>query len=560
MPPTYTQWKAEPIKTEPVYIITMGGTRFCTKEIAGLSSAALPYAEVTFSTNHKVKILKAQAEVGDASFSLIDTNQEVTAFLYAHEKDLSNSLVTIKVGAEDMAEADFLTTYWFLQDYSLDDATYKWQFELIDVLKRLDSACFEDIKKAHLKLAGLVSHTATEITLAEAPTGWRTSGFALLNDGKGNVELVSYASIDPLTNTLQGVVRDKYGVDCGLVFDVEESEVIHVWVKYGTPKQIALELATTTEAGGNGAYDLANGDGAGVVVSSISTADIEAAFDDTDHGVHDWTLLFIEENAISSVKEFIETQIFLPCSFTASLTEAGQLTVVKFESSPSTTNDLEGLFNERGKFGLKRNFKEKVNALQCDFDFDVAGDKNLTTANVGIAQSVLRYQKSDVYKIEARGFRGAGGVQFGYPDLGGNDHAEVAMIRIAELYGTPPMLLKVETALRFRDIVPGEGIIISHDALPDPTTAGTRGLSSRTVTVISKQIDATDRNWPVRLDCEARGNIGRVWHWADDAYPATYDAASLAQQAAGAWWANDTTLEPGSDNKLGYYFGHTEQV
>lgn len=560
---TYAEWLGRPVKTQPIYVIEFAAAaiteRFTTKVFAGLTSAAEPYARIREALHHKVKILKAQADAGKAAFVLIDTNQEVTAFLNAHDKRLSDTLVRIKLVPEDLTEAaDAQTALWFLKDYSFDEKRAEWMFNVLDVFRTLDKPVYEDVKKTHLKLAARVEHTTTEIQLVESPNGWREPGFVLLHDGNRNVELVEYQEIDPFTNKLKNLTRRKHGTG-GSIFEIEDSEAIHVWVKRGTPKQIFLEWVLTTDDGSNGGpYDLANGDGAGMPIEAVDVTTIENAFDDTAHGVDDWDFLFIDEKSFDA-KEFLEIQILLACSFTESITDEGKLTVVPFENTPSTTTDLEGLFNNRGSFGWRRLFTTRINNIQLTMDHNVGDDSFISTKTLAVVQSILRYSKGSLFKdMEFQGMRGADGRQFGLPDLGGDGFAVTAMVRLAEIYGSPPISLRLETAMRFRDVVPGEGVKITHSAIPNPPVSATRGVIDQIITVLSKRINPFAKRWPVKFDGEIRGNIGRQYRWHSDGATADYDSASDAEKAAGAYWSDDTTLEPGSDEHLGYYWAHDE--
>jgi len=560
---TYAEWLGRPVKTQPIYVIEFADPaitqRFCTKTFAGLTSAAEPYARIKDALHHKVKILKAQADAGKASFVLLDTNEEVTAFLNAHDKRLSDTLVRIKLVPEDLTEAaDAQTALWFLKDYAFDERRTEWNFNVLDVFRTLDKPIYENVKKTHLKILSRVVHTTTEIQLAETPIGWREPGFVLLHDGKKNVELVEYQEIDTLTNTLKNLTRRKHGSG-GSLFEIEESEVIHVWVKRGTPKLLFLEWVLTTDDGSNGGpYDLANGDGAGMPIEAVDVTAIENAFDDAAHGVDDWDFLFIGEEAIDA-KEFLEIQILLATSFTESITDEGKLTIIPFENTPSTTTDLEGLFNKHGSFGWRRLFGTRINNIQLTMDHHVPDDDFVSTKTLLVNQSILRYGKGNLFKdMEFQGLRGAGGRQFGMPDLGGDAFAATAMIRLAEIYGSPPISLRLETAMRFRDVVPGEGVKITHPAIPNPPLSASRGVVDQIVTILSKRINPFAKRWPVKFDSEIRGNIGREWRWHSDSATTPYDSASEAEKAAGAYWSDDTTLEPGSDGKLGYYWADDE--
>ena len=93
----YADWLDAIVKSEPVYIIEFSGiaTRFVTKDFDGLSSAASPYADVDLASTHHVKITKAQADAGSASFDLVDVEEEVHAFLNTNEKYLKDILAFI---------------------------------------------------------------------------------------------------------------------------------------------------------------------------------------------------------------------------------------------------------------------------------------------------------------------------------------------------------------------------------------------------------------------------------------------------------------------------------
>lgn len=262
---TYAERLAETTKgLVLVYDFPAQLTRFCTRRIAGLSlpggwrlfEGAVPLAD----SGNDLDVRSGSLSVGGGGFRIPDVDEQLTDWLRQHDGTLHQTRVSRLEGFEDVAESEWFTTRWSVDDVRADGRLGGgYRFELANALAGLARSLYGDFDQQSHRLGdgayptGLAA-AATTITLDESPKGkWREPGRAVLWDESAkNVELVAYQTIGGSGNKdLQTVTRRKFGVGAaGHVFTEADCEVFQVWVKRGHPVDLMLEWLLTTAAAG----------------------------------------------------------------------------------------------------------------------------------------------------------------------------------------------------------------------------------------------------------------------------------------------------------------------
>ena len=534
-------------------------TRFVTQLHDGLS---LPSGYTQFvgavprsDAGSRLDVMSGKLTVGGTSFEIPDESQAVTAWLKDHDAELHLTRVVRKDGFIGVAEAGYQETRWVFEDTEVSGKQGGgYAIKLANALKAMNRGLYEDFDGESYRLDETAHPTglgpsATTITLEKSPKSqWREPGNAILwNEDAKLIELVTYQTIGGTGNKdLQTVTRQKYAVgDSSFTFPQDNSQIWQVWVKRGNPVDLMLEWLTTTEAGGNGSYDQADGDGLGLDTWFLDLTAIEDVRDDywtqptfngSDHLTAGTAVLFVEKKPIRDVKRWIEDHILRPFALFPATENDERFSIETYYRVPPNTIDIGNEW-EVGQFNAsqwRRNYRNRINNLRLLTDWNPAeGEHDVSVPKLQNASND-RFGKAKAEEIACRGGRTG---RLGFPDYGSDDNVQTSASRLLLEAANPWTPLKIKAFYKHKDIGLTDAVTINIPNVPNLRT-GQRGTDSGDLFLVIRRrvvLDADRIHGHVELEIRLRRPVLRPAIVASDTAADNYSAASPADKQNGCY-------------------------
>ena len=531
-------------------------TRFVTRVTDGMT---LPGGWTQFvgctpgkDRGNRLDISKGILSTSQTSFDTIDASGALTVWNRTHDGTISQTQVIKRHGFAEVDEAEFQNTHWVFEDYEVNEKTGGgYTFTLSNVLRPMTKGLYDDFGGDTWKLDDTVHNpnflpSDTSITLKESPiTVWRQPGFVIVVDADAEeAELIAYTTIGGASSkVLSGLTRLYYGVGNAVNFDSKNTDVHHVWVKRGSPVDIMLEMLTTTEAGGNGAYDLADGDGLGISTDYIDIAEIESVrdaewpqptFDGSDNLTSGNAILLVEKDPIDDVKSFLEKFILRPYALFPAVTANEEFSIATYFRIPAEATEIIDKWDTR-ELNLakwKRNFASRVNNLSLQNDFVTGPDEYHDIRSKTQFSSVRDFGKSKQEIVTNRGGRTG---RFGFPDYVSEDDSIIAADKIFLELANPWSPLTIRVFYEFRGVGITDSVRLTVPGLPD-IASGVVGVEDDTFLVLERKVN--DADGYVDLTVRIRRSVLRAAFVAPDSVDPDYNNASDADRER-AYIVND---------------------
>lgn len=548
---TYAERLAARAKTLcTIYDFPAQNTRFVSRLHGGVSTAGWTYvflgAQPQTDDGTELDLQEASLTLGAASFSIVDRNAAVTAWLARFDGTLRLAEVIRRQGFVGVAESEYQVSRWQFEDYQVTSKPGGYEFKLANVLKAISQSLYDDFDEETYSLdeatygSGLPSGSTT-ITLEKSPKGlWREPGHVVLYErGKKISELVSYVSIGGAGNkNLQTCVRRKFGVGSSAFGHMPgTTDVSQVWVKRGNPLDIMLEWLTTTgTAAANGAHDTGDGDGLGGSVhqSYVDIAGIHAIRDtfwpvptfSGDAKTSGTAVLFVEKGRIDDLKKWIEDHILRPFGLIPLVGADERFGVDTYYRTPPITTNVDDEWRVRDfrPSQWKRNWDGRQNNLSMLTDWDISIGEYAYQKPKTQPTSIARFGKSKPMDMSGRGHRTG---RRGFPDYASATDMEAAATRILLALSNPGTTMTTQVFYKFKDVNLGELVRMNLPGVPDIMRA-TRGLTGALMMITRRRV-AEDKGY-VELEVRHRRALLRPAFVAPNAAASTYTAAADADR------------------------------
>jgi hypothetical protein len=206
------------------------------------------------SSGAKFDLTKASLEVGDSEFIIPDLDEQVTSWLSTNDASLAETWVVKRQGLIGENESTYLSSYWRLEDYTVDGLKGGgYRFMLTNAFKAMNNAIYEDFDGEIYSLGTVFQSSDSGCIFEDISDDavFRVPGFLLFVDRKTHEqELVYYTT--RMGRTFSGFTRNYFGVGASnpsdKIFNTDDTDVYHVWVKRGSPVDILMEWLTTSDA------------------------------------------------------------------------------------------------------------------------------------------------------------------------------------------------------------------------------------------------------------------------------------------------------------------------
>lgn len=429
---------------------------------------------------NKIDLLEPHTDANEYEIEILDKDLNFTSV----QKDYSlfATQITIKVGFAELAEADFVVLPTVtIDNIELLDDLMTWNIRAKDNIFRTKQDLFTTLPQSNLTSA--IAAGAATITVADGSLFRNPTSPALPPWVKTCVvidsELKSYTGIS--FNDLTGASSE------GVTGDVthEDDAVVKQAIGFKCdPLTVLLHVLMTTDAGGNGYWDLAiPGFGLGLTSAQINVDAIEKL---------GWRISGFRESNLElrhviyqrERLEWIERTCLRPlgCYFksTAGKIDVGSLDYVWQNENFVSQRDFanEEIIDLNFKFINPINFvrtQAKINPVSGDFtDY----------ADVILDDSVNEYgqnpQPTEYYFNNDPLILGNPGT------FGANSHYWVR--RYLDIYGDVAAAIDFKSLMRGWLIEPGDDVRISYDPVPD-LIAGTLGWTNRRALILGQEIN-----------------------------------------------------------------------
>lgn len=535
--------------------------RFVTRDWSGRTSAADLGLRMQGSYDIDIDPDSSSVRVGALAATMVDPDGAVTAWLETNDAALAARQVDLYFGMTDVAEADFLKATFFLRDYESvraddgegDAAAYRFEFS--DLWSLAQGSILDWVEQPDARLASSINESSTSITLDKSVTGkWPSSGTVLLFDQNSHqCELVAYTTLTSNGTILGGLTRRYSGgtLQTGFAtktWSTDTTQIKLCKVLRGNPLDLARRLLCSTAGGGNGTYDAADGDGLGALIpnAAIDNANIDSMRDIYGPTARGYDFLFVITRAISNVKRFVESELLRAAGFLPTLTSASLLTVRPHFQFPPVASSITGRVDPAAPLGWKRNFEGRLNKVIYRMDH-IPGNGDFKTGwAFEQAEAVTAYKESKLAEIEASGCRGAAGVAYGLPDLGGDKVANTVGQLFEMEFGNPAPTFEVEAFWSEKDRIPGEGVYLTHPGLR-VVGRSTRGSSEDLFLITRKSIRIDEQEGgKVTFTLRQRLQPFRPLFVNLDAAPADYGSATAIDKMLGYICPNGGTFADGT--------------
>lgn len=457
---------------------------------------------------NKIDLLEPHTDANEYEIEILDkdlnfTNVQKDYSLFAAE-------ITIKVGFAELNEADFVVLPTVtIENIELLDDLLTWSIRAKDNIFRAKQDLFTALAQSTVSNASGVAQGATSIITADGSLFRDPSSPAFPPWVRACVvidnELKSYTGIS--SNTLTGVQSE--GVT-GDVFHFDGSIVKQAFGFFCDPLTVLLHVLMTTDAGGNGYWDLAiPGFGLGLTSAQINVDAIEKL---------GWRISGYRESNLElrhvvyrrERLEWIERSCLRPLGCylksTAGKIDVGALDYVWQNENFSSQRDFANaeIVDLNFKFINPINFvrtQAKINPVSGDFT---------DNADVILDDSVNEYgqnpQPTEYYFNNDPLILGNPGT------FGANSHYWVR--RYFDIYGDVAAAIDFKSLMRGWLIEPGDDVRISYDTVPD-MIAGTLGWTNRRALILGQEIDF---NGECRFLAESYQIFDRVAGMTDGIY------------------------------------------
>lgn len=519
---TYSGALTDPSKG-PVWILdltTLGKRWRSRKQYQLASSDAPPYLLVEGALDAKADVRSGQLDFDEIEIQLVDEDGSISAALSANDSALRGTPATLKYGFLEVAESDFKSVQLFVDEWG---RTGKGSFymKLRSALSFLDSPLFEDFDGNSFPLLSTLDQSDAFLTVAADLGGakWRSSGYVLLSLTTYEVELIEYSALKVLAQNQTRVTianRRKFGVGAtGKTWPAQSTQVAQCWAYQSDPIRLFLRLATTTEAGGNGPEDAADGDGVGAKVpwTIIDRATLLAyaqRYFPTAAGAPRKGIFLDTRDVRSFLDWFSEELLFF--GFRLSIAGDGKLSLAQTISIQSAPVLAGGKFLT-DELKWTRGYRNSENGARWAYDYNPAANGPMSKAEAEHGTAQGRYGKSKLRVITSKGARGIVGAGFGFPDLGWDVYAQDRCEDYVTELANPSEPVLAEAFVELQDTAIGQLVQVTHPGVYNLAT-GKIGVTNGLAYVASLR-PLPDKGM-VELGLRFRRLIGRPQFVAED--------------------------------------------
>jgi len=500
------------------------GLRYKSDRDYSPTTAATAGLQVNNALSAELDMATGELEFDDYKVTIADASGALLSSLSANDLMARGTKATLKYGFNDIAEEEFHRIVLYLHDWdTLEDGGLR--LTLRTSLTFLARPVFTDISRDSVALLAALAPNATTISFNTDLSGdgkdWPTSGTVMItNNDTKEVELLTYTGL-----TRRGSDRSDATVAArrlrdvgkgGLTWPVETSCEL-VWERNLDPITMFLQLATTTEGGGNGSYDQADGIGLGDKVEA-SAIDFESfeEFRDTllVAGVHRKGV-YVGKEEIDDLEAYFEAE-FRTLGWYMTVTREGKLGLRKVATIQSTaidiTTKIDLVSDER--VAWDRDMQSAENDTRLEYDYDPNSGEYLTSIPLGDPRSKEAFGQAGLLSVSSRGLRGVRGRSFGWPDLGWDRMLERRRWELITELANPSKTITVEGNLSLQDLELGSLVQLTHPGIPD-LESGTMGVTDALFYVTKMEHKPEDRR--VELGIRQRRHMGRPFYIAPDA-------------------------------------------
>jgi len=259
-----------------------------------------------------------------------------------------------------------------------------------------------------------------------------------------------------------------------------DSEDVPVTIQ-GNPINIILWILTSTGAGTNGDYDVyAAANGLGIDDDFVNITALEALRDSWFPGPS-WRFEMVIDERIKA-KDFLEREFYKVLNLYPVIDGQGRFSLKRFRPPLAALDGVQTFDNDNiidlPKYDM--NLDATINELEFHYDYDTDDDEYDTQDFYTDTTSVNnRGPGKKALVIKSKGITTANG---------GVDISEKRQRTVFGRFATPPPKITCQTFFSRWLSEAGDIVPLTHALLPD-VEAGTRGITSKRMEIISRAID-----------------------------------------------------------------------